>query len=69
METTTNTYQKQPEKKPSTALVVLVILLSIAVIVLGYKYFYEKSINSDKQLKKRQYLKMSKATLKSNCVI
>jgi hypothetical protein len=39
METTTNTYQKQPEKKPSTALIVLVILLSIAVIVLGYKYF------------------------------
>jgi len=39
METTTNTYQKQPEKKPSTALVVIVILLSIAVIVLGYKYF------------------------------
>jgi hypothetical protein len=39
METTTNTYQKQPEKKPSTALVVLVILLSIAVIILGYKFF------------------------------
>jgi hypothetical protein len=39
METTTNTYQKQPEKKPSTALVVLVILLAIAVIILGYKYF------------------------------
>lgn len=41
METTTNTYQKQPENKPSTALVVLVILLAIAVIVLGYKYFSE----------------------------
>jgi hypothetical protein len=39
METSTNTYQKQPEKKPSTALVVLVIILSIAVIFLGYKYF------------------------------
>jgi len=39
METTTNTYQRQPEKKPSTALVVLVIILSIAVIFLGYKYF------------------------------
>jgi hypothetical protein len=43
METTTSTYQKQPEKKPSTALVVLVILLSIAVIVLGYKYFTKSS--------------------------
>lgn len=41
METTTNTYQKQPEKKPSTALVVLVILLAIAVIILGYKYYKE----------------------------
>jgi Tfp pilus assembly protein PilO len=41
METTTSTYQKQPEKKPSTALVVLVILLAIAVVVLGYKYFTE----------------------------
>ncbi|HJZ41939.1 MAG TPA: hypothetical protein VJ203_16335 [Bacteroidales bacterium] len=41
METTTNTYQKQPEKKPSVALLVLVILLGIAVIVLGYKYFQE----------------------------
>jgi hypothetical protein len=41
METTTNTYQRQPEKKPSTALVVLVILLAIAVIILGYKYFKE----------------------------
>jgi len=41
METTTDTYQKQPEKKPSTALVVLVILLAVAVIVLGYKYFTE----------------------------
>jgi Tfp pilus assembly protein PilO len=41
METTTNTYQKQPEKKPSTALVVLVILLAIAVIILGYMYFSE----------------------------
>lgn len=41
METTTNTYQKQPDKKPSTALVVLVIILSIAVLVLGYKYFTE----------------------------
>jgi hypothetical protein len=39
METTTNTYQRQPDKKPSTALVVLVILLSLAVIFLGYKYF------------------------------
>jgi Tfp pilus assembly protein PilO len=39
METTTNTYQKQPEKKPSTALVVLVIILSVAVIFLGYMYF------------------------------
>jgi hypothetical protein len=41
METTTNTYQKQPEKKPSTALVVIIILLAIAVLVLGYKYFKE----------------------------
>jgi len=41
METTTNTYQKQPEKKPSTALMVLVALLAVAVIVLGYKYFKE----------------------------
>ncbi len=39
METTTNTYQRQPDKKPSTALVVLVILLAIAVVFLGYKYF------------------------------
>jgi hypothetical protein len=36
---TSNTYQRQPEKKPSTALIVLVILLSVAVIFLGYKYF------------------------------
>jgi hypothetical protein len=43
METSTNTYQKQPEKKPSTALVVLVILLAIAVIILGYKYFTKSS--------------------------
>ena len=43
METTTNTYQKQPEKKPSTALVVLVILLALAVIVLGYLYFSKSS--------------------------
>lgn len=42
METTTNTYQR-PEKKPSTALVVLVIILSIAVIFLGYKYFTKSS--------------------------
>jgi hypothetical protein len=41
METTTNTYQRQPEKKPSTALLVLVILLAIAVVILGYKYFTE----------------------------
>ena len=41
METTTNTYQKQPDKKPSVALVVLVIVLSIAVIILGYKYYTE----------------------------
>jgi myosin heavy subunit len=41
METTTNTYQKQPDKKPSVALVVLVIVLAIAVIVLGYKYYKE----------------------------
>lgn len=43
METTTNTYQKQPEKKPSNALVVLVIILSVAVIFLGYKYFTKAS--------------------------
>ncbi len=43
METTTSTYQKQPEKKPSTALVVLVIILAIAVIFLGYKYFTKSS--------------------------
>jgi hypothetical protein len=43
METTTNTYQRQPEKKPSTALVVLVIILSVAVIFLGYKYFTKSS--------------------------
>jgi len=41
METTTNTYQKQPDKKPSVALVVLVIVLAIAVIILGYKYYKE----------------------------
>jgi len=41
METTTNTYQRQPEKKPSTALIVLVILLAVAVVILGYKYFTE----------------------------
>ena len=41
METTTNTYQKQPDKKPSVALIVLVIVLSIAVVVLGYKYYTE----------------------------
>jgi hypothetical protein len=38
METATNTYQRQPDKKPSTALVVLVIVLALAVIVLGYLY-------------------------------
>jgi hypothetical protein len=43
METTSNTYQKQPEKKPSSALVVLVIILSIAVIFLGYKFFTKSS--------------------------
>ncbi len=43
MEPTTNTYQKQPEKKPSSALVVLVIILSLAVIFLGYKYFTKSS--------------------------
>lgn len=36
---TTNTYQKQPDKKPSTGLVVLVVILSLAVIFFGYKYF------------------------------
>jgi Tfp pilus assembly protein PilO len=41
METTTNAYQKQPDKKPSTALVVLVIILGLAVIILGYKYYQE----------------------------
>jgi hypothetical protein len=41
METSTNTYQKQPDKKPSVALIVLVIVLSIAVIILGYKYYTE----------------------------
>jgi hypothetical protein len=45
METTTNTmYQKQPDKKPSTALVVLVVLLSLAVIVLAYKYITKSSV-------------------------
>jgi len=39
METSANTYQKQPDKKPSVALIVLVIVLSIAVIILGYKYY------------------------------
>jgi hypothetical protein len=39
METTTNTYQKQPENKPSTFLVVLVVILSLAVIFFGYKFF------------------------------
>ncbi len=43
METTNNTYQKQPEKKPSSALVVLVVILSLAVIFLGYKYFTKSS--------------------------
>lgn len=41
METSTNTYQRQPEKKPSVALIVLVIVLAIAVIILGYKYYNE----------------------------
>jgi len=41
METTSNTYQKQPDKKPSTGLIVLVIVLALAVIVLGYKYYKE----------------------------
>jgi hypothetical protein len=41
METSTNTYQRQPDKKPSTVLVVLVIVLALGVIVLGYKYFTE----------------------------
>jgi hypothetical protein len=41
METSTNTYQKQPDKKPSVVLIVLVIVLSIAVIILGYKYYTE----------------------------
>lgn len=41
METTTNTYQRQPDKKPSTALIVLVIVLAVAVVILGYKYFTE----------------------------
>jgi hypothetical protein len=41
METSTNTYQKQPDKKPSVALIVLVIVLSLAVIILGYKYYTE----------------------------
>jgi hypothetical protein len=45
METTTNTtYQKQPDKKPSSALVVLVVLLSLAVIVLAYKYITKSSV-------------------------
>jgi len=41
METTTNTYQKQPDKKPSVGLIVLVIVLALAVIILGYKYYKE----------------------------
>jgi len=41
METTTNTYQRQPDKKPSVGLVVLVIVLALAVIILGYKYYKE----------------------------
>ncbi len=41
METASNTYQKQPDKKPSTGLIVLVIVLALAVIVLGYKYYKE----------------------------
>jgi len=41
METNTNTYQRQPEKKPSVALIVLVIILAVAVIILGYKYISE----------------------------
>ncbi len=40
---TTSTYQKQPDNKPSTALIVLVILLSVAVIFFGYKYFTKSS--------------------------
>lgn len=43
METTSSTYQKQPDKKPSTGLVVLVIILSLAVIFFGYKYFTKTS--------------------------
>lgn len=43
METTTNTYQRQPENKPSTALVVLVVILSLAVIFFGYKFFTKSS--------------------------
>jgi hypothetical protein len=41
METTPNTYQRQPEKKPSVALIVLVSILALAVIILGYKYYKE----------------------------
>lgn len=41
METSTNTYQRQPDKKPSMVLVVLVIVLALGVIVLGYKYYTE----------------------------
>lgn len=40
---TTSTYQRQPDNKPSTALIVLVILLSVAVIFFGYKYFTKSS--------------------------
>ena len=41
METTTNTYQKQPSQKPSVGLIVLVIVLALATIILGYKYYKE----------------------------
>ncbi len=62
METTTNTYQKQPDKKPSVVLVVLVIVLSIAVLVLGYQY-YSKSKNLGQTTEEKAILEDVKSDL------
>jgi hypothetical protein len=62
METTTNTYQKQPDKKPSAVLVVLVIVLSIAVLVLGYQY-YSKSKNLGQTTEEKAILEDVKSDL------
>jgi hypothetical protein len=63
METTsTNAYQKQPDNKPSTALVVLVAVLAVAVIVLGYLYF-NKSQNLGETTAEKAILENVKSDL------